>query len=209
MKNEIPPSCSKLIENILSRLDDIPCVQPDDLPGLDLYMDQVTTLMEEMLSPTRRNKDDKILTKTMINNYAKNHLLPPPVKKKYSRRHLLLLVFIYYFKGFLSLQDIRKLIDPLTSDIASGGTSFDMERLFKEVADLQHDEVPRIREDIDDILAKNTARFKQADSMFSDSDAALSKEDREYLQIFTIICSLAADVFIKKRIIEELIDSCL
>jgi len=209
MKNEIPPSCSKLIENILSRLDDIPCVQPDDLPGLDLYMDQVTTLMEEMLSPTRRNKDDKILTKTMINNYAKNHLLPPPVKKKYSRRHLLLLVFIYYFKGFLSLQDIRKLIDPLTSDIASDGTSFDMERLFKEVADLQHDEVPRIREDIDDILAKNTARFKQADSMFSDSDASLSKEDREYLQIFTIICSLAADVFIKKRIIEELIDSCL
>ena len=50
-------------------------------PNIDLYMDQVTTFMEDNLASTKRHEDDKILTKTMINNYAKNKLLPPPEKK--------------------------------------------------------------------------------------------------------------------------------
>ena len=71
----------------------------DELPKLELYMDQVTTFMDERLKSTARYPgEDKILTKTMINNYAKNDLLPPPVRKKYSKEHVLLLIFIYYFK---------------------------------------------------------------------------------------------------------------
>ena len=62
-------------------------VQTGDIPNIELYMDQVTHFMEENLSHTRRHEDDKILTKTMINNYAKNKLLPAPVKKRYSRVH--------------------------------------------------------------------------------------------------------------------------
>ncbi len=58
--------------------------------------------------------DDKILTKTMINNYAKNNLLPPPVKKKYSKEHLLVMIFIYYFKNFLSIKDIETMLTPIT-----------------------------------------------------------------------------------------------
>ena len=72
-------------------------VLPEDLPNIELYMDQVTTFMEEQLASSKRYPEDKILTKTMINNYAKNNLLPSPEKKRYSREHLLLLIFIYYF----------------------------------------------------------------------------------------------------------------
>ena len=71
-------------------------IPPEDIPDIGLYMDQVTTFMEEQLSSTKRYEDDKILTKTMINNYAKNNLLPPPIKKKYSKEHLLVLIFVYY-----------------------------------------------------------------------------------------------------------------
>ena len=85
-----------LLESILQSLDRIDYIKPEDIPGIDLYMDQVTTFMDSHLSASRRYEDDKILTKTMINNYAKNHLLPPPEKKKYSREHMLLLIFIYY-----------------------------------------------------------------------------------------------------------------
>ena len=54
----------------------------DELPDFELYMDQVTTFMDERLKNTTRNPGgDKILTKTMINNYAKNNLLPSPNKK--------------------------------------------------------------------------------------------------------------------------------
>ena len=70
-------------------------------------MDQVTTFMNGHLASSKRNPDDKILTKTMINNYAKNQLLPPPEKKKYSKEHQLLLIFIYYFKNILTIQDIQ------------------------------------------------------------------------------------------------------
>ena len=88
----------KIIEEFLNRFD---YIRPEEIPDIPLYMDQVTTFMNSRMDYTRRYPEDKILTKTMINNYAKNRLLPPPEKKKYSRNHVLIMVFIYYFKNFL------------------------------------------------------------------------------------------------------------
>ena len=86
-----------LLNSLLSSLDRVGYINPDDIPNIDLYMDQVTTFMSGRLRSTARYpEEDKILTKTMINNYAKNDLLPPPIKKKYSKEHVLLLIFIYY-----------------------------------------------------------------------------------------------------------------
>ena len=90
------------LNSILSSISRIDSIKPEDIPNIDLYMDQVTTSMEESLRATKRYTDDKILTKTMINNYAKNNLLPPPVKKKYSREHVLVMIFIYYFKNMVN-----------------------------------------------------------------------------------------------------------
>ena len=72
-----------LLNSIMASFDRIGHIRPEDIPNIDLYMDQVTTFMDRKLKNTTRNPDnDKILTKTMINNYANNDLLPPPVKKK-------------------------------------------------------------------------------------------------------------------------------
>ena len=84
----------------MAYLDSVTRINPSDIPAIDLYMDQVTTFMDTHLSASKRFGEDKILTKTMINNYAKNNLLPPPEKKKYSKNHILLLIFIYYFKMY-------------------------------------------------------------------------------------------------------------
>ena len=84
-----------LLSSILESLDRIHHIKLEDIPNIELYMDQVTTFMEHNLKSSLRNPEDKILTKTMINNYAKNDLLPPPVKKKYSREHIIMLIFIY------------------------------------------------------------------------------------------------------------------
>ena len=100
-----------LINTILESLERIRYVDLDDIPNIDLYMDQVTTFMDEKLQSTTRNPgEDKILTKTMINNYAKNDLLPPPVKKKYSKEHMMILIMIYYFKGLSSFSDIQEFL---------------------------------------------------------------------------------------------------
>ena len=87
-----------LLNSIIASLDRVQFISSEDIPNIDLYMDQVTTFMDSRLRNTVRDEaEDKVLTKTMINNYAKNNLLPPPVKKKYSREHVLLLIFIYSF----------------------------------------------------------------------------------------------------------------
>ena len=103
-----------VINSILESISRIDYIKPEDLPEIDLYMDQVTTFMETKLKSSKRYSDDKVLTKTMINNYAKNGLLPSPEKKKYSKEHLLLLIFIYYFKNILSINDIQTLLAPIT-----------------------------------------------------------------------------------------------
>lgn len=93
------------LQDLFSYLGNLSHVKADEIPDIDLYMDQVTTFMDSHLKDMRRHPGDKVLTKTMINNYAKNNLLPPPVKKKYSKDHMLMLVFIYYFKNLLSFND--------------------------------------------------------------------------------------------------------
>ena len=126
-----------LLESILKSLDRIDYIRPEDIPGIDLYMDQVTTFMDSQLSSSRRYEDDKILTKTMINNYAKNHLLPPPEKKKYSREHMLLLIFIYYFKSILSINDIQSLLAPLTERFFHTENDLQLDRIYTEVFSLE------------------------------------------------------------------------
>ncbi|MFR7842438.1 MAG: DUF1836 domain-containing protein [Gallintestinimicrobium sp.] len=99
----------------MDSLDRIDYIRPDDIPDIELYMDQVTTFMDSRLKNAARNPEvDKILTKTMINNYAKNDLLPPPARaRNTSREHMLLLIFIYYFKGILSISDIQTVLNRL------------------------------------------------------------------------------------------------
>ena len=76
------------ILDLIRSIQNIDFIKPDDIPNIDLYMDQVTTFMDEHLASSKRFDDDKILTKTMINNYTKNKLIPPPQKKKYSKEHM-------------------------------------------------------------------------------------------------------------------------
>ena len=66
----------------------------------------------KLRSAVRPQTEDRVLTKTMINNYAKNDLLPPPVKKKYSKEHVLMLIFIYYYKGVIPMNEIQTLLKP-------------------------------------------------------------------------------------------------
>ena len=85
----------EFVNSLLQRLAKLNYIKPGDVPNIDLYMDQVTTFMDEHLSDVKRYEDDKILTKTMINNYTKNDLLPPPVRKNILKSiYMFLLLYI-------------------------------------------------------------------------------------------------------------------
>ena len=151
-----------LLNSILKSLDRIEYIKLEDIPNIDLYMDQVTTFMEEHLRSTVRYPgEDKILTKTMINNYAKNNLLPPPVKKKYSKEHVLLLIFIYYYKGILTINDIQALLNPLT-DLFFQKEGFNLGDIYSEVFGLESKHVDLLKEDM-------KCKFKEAESTFQDA----------------------------------------
>ena len=184
------------LNDILNRLERLHYVTPDDIPAIDLYMDQVTTFMDTHLASCKRDEEDKILTKTMINNYAKNDLLPPPVKKKYSKEHVLILIFIYYFKNILSIRDIDLLLKPLTEKYFGKDADFDLSSVYEEVCQMEKNRVQSVQDDI-------TALWAQASESYADAP----EEDREMLQLFAFICSLSFDVYIKKQIIEKVIDS--
>ena len=135
----------QFLRSILDSLQQIDYVKPEDVPNIDLYMDQVTTFMDSQLAASKRHDDDKILTKTMINNYAKNDLLPPPVKKKYSKEHVLVLIFIYYYKGIIPMNEIQTLLKPLTDRYFQNGQVFDLESVYKEVVVLEKEQLEDLK----------------------------------------------------------------
>lgn len=185
-----------ILNSILESLSRIDYIHASEIPNIDLYMDQVTTFMDTQLSSTRRYEEDKILTKTMINNYAKNNLLPPPVKKKYSKEHVLILIFIYYFKNILSISDIQHILNPITERyFGSNGDTLDLQNIYNEVFGLEHEEIQHILKD----LAK---KYKTSLKTFADAPI----EEAELLQQFAFICMLSFDVYMKKMIIEQTID---
>lgn len=186
-----------MLGSILSSIARIDYIKPEDIPNIDLYMDQVTTFMEEQLAATKRYEDDKILTKTMINNYAKNNLLPPPVKKKYSKEHVLVMIFIYYFKNILSIKDIETLLTPITEKYFQNDKDFNITAIYKEVCELEKSRI--------DALQKDVAKaYHQAMESFAGIE--INEEDRDYLKLFSFIASLSFDVYVKKLLIEKLIN---
>ena len=183
------------LEELLKTLKSIGYVKSVDIPSIDLYMDQITTFMDEQLAACKRHDSDKILTKTMINNYAKNNLLPPPEKKKYSKEHVLTLIFIYYFKNILSISDIQSILNPLTEKYFGNKDGFNMLDVYNEVFTLEKDESEKILKD----LGK---KYTIANNTFKDFD----EEDQDFLHAFSFICMLSYDVYVKKMIIEHTID---
>lgn len=184
-----------LLNSILESLDRIRHIEVEDIPNIDLYMDQVTTFMDEKLKNSLRNPgEDKILTKTMINNYAKNNLLPPPVKKKYSREQVILLIFIYYYKGILSINDIQTLLNPLT-DRFFQKEGFDLTDIYTEVFSLEEENVNRLKEDV-------IRKFQDAQATFQYAP----EKEKDFLQFFSLICTLSFDVYVKKLLIEKMLD---
>jgi len=104
------------LSSVLESLQLLDYVKPDDLPNIDLYMDQVTTFMDSQLEASKRYPEDKILTKTMINNYAKSKVIEPPEKKKYKRSTIADLILVYHLKQCFSLQDTQALLEIFKED---------------------------------------------------------------------------------------------
>ncbi|MCR5226099.1 MAG: DUF1836 domain-containing protein [Eubacterium sp.] len=164
-------------------------IVPEDIPTDDMFMEQVTTFMEQHLKANLRNEEEKTLTKAMINNYTKNKLMPPPVKKRYSREHLIFLIYIYYMKNVMSISDIQKMMEPLMSEDMTDEKLYD---IYKKTFEMEKAEYFNIEDSV--IEASRI------------TDRKLPKSEDERLNKMLYIFMLGYDVYSKKRLIEKLID---
>ncbi|RXJ04335.1 DUF1836 domain-containing protein [Anaerobacillus alkaliphilus] len=160
----------------------------DDMPNIDLYMDQVIQLFENTYGETKRSEDEKILTKTMINNYAKGKVFFPIQNKKYSKEHLILLSLIYQLKGALSINDIKLTLEGLNSQ----SKDMSIEDFYTSYLQLFEASIERFYED----FAQKTADVKQV----------ANHKDSDYLEKALLITTLVSTSNFYRRAAEKLID---
>ena len=194
--NVVNIETDRILDSILDSLSKMEYVISSEIPNIDLYMDQVLTFMNSHLGDTKRFESDKVMTKTMINNYAKNHLLPAPEKKKYTKEHIMVLMFIYYYKNILSIGDIQSVLNPLTDRYFANGEELNLEKIYEEVFSLE-------KEQIEQLKVSLTRDYQRAGETFTEE----SEHDKEFLQLFSFICMLSYDIYIRKQIIEKLVDT--
>lgn len=189
----------KIYDEMIRFLDTISYVKPDKIPYIDIYMDQVTGIMDEHLKRVKRHEDDKILTKTMINNYTKAKILPPPEKKKYSREHMFLLLFIYYYKGILSLEDLKTILEDVRTRYFKND-DISVEDIYKEVFSMEACQMEVLKKDI-------SQKFEQAQETFGNiKKEAIDEDSLERLRLFSFACELGFDIYLKQLLLENICD---
>ena len=188
----------KFIEDLLYFIKTRDYVHSKDIPNIDLYMDQVTTFMDDHLGLFKRREDEKILTKTMINNYSKCDILPSTTRKKYTNEHMILLLFVYYFKNILSIPDIKALLDPVKDIVMQEESPIDMNQFLDRIMQVQEDNYDSLAEQI-----KHTVSVSK--DIFPEFEGA----DQEKLSIFATAYLLNIQATAQKHMATQLIDQYL
>ncbi len=187
-------------KNIIEQISEIShsqvIVPIETIPNIDLYMDQVTTFIESALSDCKRNKNDKILTKTMINNYAKAKIFPPPQKKKYTKNHIMLLIMIYHLKSILSISDISRLLKPVTEELTKNVQSPLLEMIYSDFVELQKQNQKNIAMVLENNYMQNTIVSPQ-----------YHQYENETIQNIIVVLQLIIQSNTEKRIAEKILDA--
>ncbi|HAK42014.1 MAG TPA: hypothetical protein DCM59_03950 [Clostridium sp.] len=172
-------------------------IDSSKIPDIDLYIDQVIQLFENNLDHVKRNPTDKILTKTMINNYSKDKLLFQNKNKKYSKNHILLMILIYDLKQILSIADIKRLFTPMTETLSENESEFNLNSIYDEYLLLKQNEIDREKELLNSILNEV--------NNLCEKDTIKNYED--YKKLLLITLTLLNSASLNKRIAEKIIDT--
>lgn len=191
MLNEDNEKMFKLIEEV-SNYEDI---KISDIPCVDLYMDQVTTFFDEKLKNLKRDTDEKILTKTMINNYAKAKLLLPVKGKKYSKEQMVLLALIYNLKQTLSINDTGLVLSPIIKKLSFSKESHILEEIYNTFLDINRIQMEEFNQ-----------WFKNKIELVNKKSLEIESNDEDLVQHILTVLMLTSSANMQKRMAEKIID---
>lgn len=181
------------IEAILHELHLETRLSDKDIPDIDLYMDQVIQLFENKFAETKRIPEEKILTKTMINNYSKGKLFFSIKDKKYSKEHIMLINMIYEMKTVLSISDIKHTLTKLNKEITTN--DFELELFYKTTQELSVNNVESFTQD-----------SMQLNKEVKEKAEKLKEEDSDYFEKLLLILSLVNRSNYYRRAAEKIVD---
>lgn len=184
----------QIVKNLIKEVTLTEEINLSDIPCVDLYMDQVTTFFEGKLNSLKRNKEDKILTKTMINNYTKAKILMPVKNKKYTKQHIILLTLIYNLKQTMSISDICTIISPLLKETdKSLKNAVKVDDLYSAFLDVKRQGAVSFEENF-------TMELKNIKGKY---------EDDELEQVLLTVLMLTNEANLHKRMAEKILDNFL
>lgn len=185
------------INEIIEKISSADDIQLSDIPYIDLYMDQITTLFEDKLSDTKRDADEKILTKTMINNYTKAKALLPPKNKKYSKSHIILMALIYNMKQVLSINDIKLVLTPILSRLntSNASTSDLLEKIYGSFLDIKKQDLKDLKNDFGDTF-----------HVVSNKTENVELEDKDLASLILLVLTLTEQAALQKQLAESIVD---
>ena len=186
---------NEMVEKIAAQIRSSNIIEIEDIPNIDLYMDQVTTFMDKCLAQYKRYDDDKVLTKTMINNYTKAKIFPAPVKKKYSRTHLMLLIMIYHLKSVLSIKDIGILFQSALSESNKLKQEKMIESIYKGFISLQKQTLTYLA---------GAAEGKPDESFYGKESILMYNDDETKRIMMTLALAIRANT--EKQLAEKVLD---
>lgn len=187
-------SLNKFIKEVVSSKD----ISLIEIPCVDLYMDQVTTFFNEKFESLKRNEEDKILTKTMINNYTKGKVLMPAKNKKYTNEHMILLTLIYNLKQTISINDINLIFDSIINTKSPNDISLSLEDLYNNFLDIKKVQNQEFEHDINKDSEFIKGKIKE-----------MGREEGERIELILMILLLINKANTQKRMAEKLIDNFL
>ena len=106
----------------------------------------------------------------------------------------------YYYKNVLSITDIQTLLKPITEQYFGRSEEPNLQMIYDEVFQLQDEQVERLKADV-------MEKYKLSEQTFTQTGERMTEKEKEFLQKFSFICLLSFDVYVKKLLIEKVIDT--
>ena len=103
---------NEMVAKIAAQVRSSNIIEVEDIPNIDLYMDQLVSLVGKYLSLFPEDSQNPIITPSIINNYVRLNVMPAPYRKRYSRKHIAYAVMICFLKQVMTLTEIQKVIPP-------------------------------------------------------------------------------------------------
>lgn len=162
-------------------------LRPEEIPSIDLYLDQITSLVSEKLKESSPRFQDRVLTKTMVNNYSKDGLISPVQGKKYSKEQIIQMLLVYSLKNTLSIGEIKRMLQNIyTMPHAQDSMLEEVYLRFLEIKEFEREEAWNL------LLA-----FINGSALNLESEA----------DFFTLILGLSSMSSYLKNIVQALLES--